>query len=299
MKIHTFYLRFAFWGGLLLTVCWLNACASPQQEQSLTQIQSQISVLSNEVRDAFQQSEEDLITLYKNLNSEVRLLQKNQADAVIVSDQLAASLAAIESKLDEYNSRMMKLSERLTSTETALTDRITSLSDQMSEIRSETTITPGSPPAQRPSDPISDPASGDSSQPLRPGEGVLDPQASQMYHDSYTRYVNGEFDSAIAGFQKYLEQYSDTDLADIAQFWIAESFFSLGEYETALGEYDKVISTYPESDKVSAAFFSKADAYLQLDRQIEAISHLKYVINQFPDSAAAREAQERLQSLGE
>ena len=143
------------------------------------------------------------------------------------------------------------------------------------------------------------PPTTDLPEPALPQETSLDPQASEFYHSAYTAYVNGDFDTAITGFQKYLEEYPDTELVDIAQFWIAESFFSIGEYETALKEYDKLITQFPESDKIPAAFLSKADAYLQLDRQIEAISHLKYIINQFPESAAAQKATERLRSLGE
>ncbi len=298
MKIRRTYRHVLFWSGVVCSLCFLTACPSPQQEQSLTQIQSQLAVLSNEVRDSFKQSEEGVIDLYETLNREVKVLQKNQADAATVNDQLAASLIAIEAKLDEYNSRMMKLDARLDTTEAALTERISSLSDQMSEIGSETTITPGGPewqpemaPAEREMPDVSEP-------PVSEGESP-DSEASRMYHQPYTLYVNGDFESAIAGFQKYLELYPDTELADISQFWIAESFFSLGEYETALQEYDRLISQYPNSDKIPDAFFSKAEVYLQLERQIEAISHLKYVINQFPNTMVAQKAGDRLRSLGE
>jgi tol-pal system protein YbgF len=261
----------------------------------LTQIQSQVSVLSNEMREAFRKTEEDTISLYGELNEDVRVLQKNQANSASANEQLAAALIALEAKLDEYNSRMMNLSERLDSTENVLTERITSLSEQMSDIRSETTVTPGTPPAQpQPVPTVSGESSGEEE--LTAGEET-DSESSRMYHQAYTLYVNGEFDSAIAGFQAYLNQFPESELADISQFWVAESFFSLGEYEVALQEYDSLINQYPSSDKISDAFYSKADAYLQLDRQIEAISHLKYVVSQFPNTAAAQRAKERLQSL--
>jgi len=298
VNICTFYRPVLFWGGVICSVCLVTACPSPQQEQSLTQIQSQLSVLSNEVRDSFQQSEEDVIALYGTLNDEVKILQKNQADASAVNDQLSASLLAIEAKLDEFNSRMMKLNERLDSTESALTERISSLSDQMGEISSEATITPGVP-VQRPAT-LPAPTTPDVVPKSPPSEEAsLDSDASRLYHQAYTFYVNGDFESAIAGFQKYVNTYPDTDLADISQFWVAESFFSLGEYETALREYDKLITKYPNSDKIPDAFFSKAQAFLQLGRQIEAISHLNYVINQFPNTTVAQKANERLRSLGE
>ncbi|MBD3326240.1 tol-pal system protein YbgF, partial [candidate division KSB3 bacterium] len=236
------------------------------------------------------------ITLYKDLTEDIRALQKNQADAGVTIDQLTTTLAAIEAKLDEYNTRMSRLSERLDQTEMAMTERITSLSEQVNEIGRETTIIPGQPPGDRP--PLSsDPASGVT--PTDEPGSTLDPEASRFYHQAYTAYVNGDFDTAILGFQDYLARYPDTELTDIAQFWIAESYFSMGDYETALREYDKFISQYPESDKLPAAFLSKADAYLKLDRQIEAISHLKYIVNRFPDTPAAQKAADRLQALGE
>ena len=305
MKTRKRTMNVAFWVVLLSTGVFLSACSDTQQEQSLTHIQSQIAVLSNEVRDSFKKSEDDRIDLYKRLDEEVRLLKKNQADSATITDQLAASLTAIDAKLDEYNARMLKLSERLNTTETALTERITSLSEQVSDIGRETIITPASSlqqPFQQPSQglteapiggpPETEPSQGTTLSPeTGPSQGAtLSPEASAFYHNAYTAYVNGDFDMAIAGFQKYLQEYPDTVLVDVAQFWVAESFFSIGEYETALQEYDKLITQHSDSDKIPAAFFSKADAYLQLDRQIEAISHLKYIINQFPESTAAQKA---------
>ena len=281
----------AMYGCVASLTLFLMSCGVPQQEQSLTQIQSQLSVLSNEVRSSFEKSEEETANLYKQLNEEVRQLQKNQADASAVDDQLTTLLTAIEAKLDEYNSRMSQLSERLDATESALTERMNSMTDQMGETKEEPAATPELPMQESPSAPEGE---------TPPDEAAsVDSEAARMYHQPYTMYVNGDFEGAIAGFQKYLEHYSDSELSDIAQFWIAESFFSLGEYETALKEYDTMINKYPKSDKIADAFLSKADTFLKLDRQIEAISHLKYVINQFPDSATAQKAAEKLKTLGE
>ena len=292
--------------GLVGIAFFMTGCPNPQQEQSLTQIQSQISVLSNEVRDSFHQTEEARVESYQKLAEDIRLLQQNQADASATNDQLITALNAIEAKLDEYNDRMAKLNERLDSTETALTERITSLSEQVNDMGHETTIIPGTP-TQRPTTP---PPTGVSDQslpsvptttetPEQPPVDSVDSEESQFYHSVYTAYVNGDFERAIGGFQKFLDTYPQSELADISQFWIAESFFSLGEYETANQEYDRLLQKYPNSDKVPAALFGKADAYLKLERQIEAISHLRYIVNQFPNSPIAQKAAERLKALGE
>ena len=296
--------KFLFLACLVGFSLLITGCPNPQQEQSLTQIQSQISVLSNEMREAFKQTEDERIASYEKMVEDIRLLQKNQANTSATNDQLLTALNAIEAKLDEYNARMIKLNERLDSTETALTERITSLSEQVNDMGRETTITPGQP-VQQPPSPSGPSVPSVPSLPSAPEtpqdttQESVDSEESQFYHSVYTAYVNGDFERAIGGFQKFLDTYPQSELADIAQFWIAESFFSLGEYETANQEYDRMLEKYPRSDKVPAALFGKADAYLKLDRQIEAISHLRYIVNQFPNSPIAQKAAERLRALGE
>lgn len=285
-------------GGLFIgMLLLLTACPSPTQEKSLTQIRSQISVLSTEMRESFGKSEDDRISLYKQLNDDVKVLQKSQADMSAASDELRASLTAVDAKLDEYNTRMAQLNERLEFVEQTLAERITLLSEQVNEIGREATINSGTPSTR--SQPTTTPERTPVERvPLvQDPEIESDPQAVQMYQTAYMAYVNGNFDKAVAGFQRYLEGYPDSERTDLAQYWIAESFFSLGEFEAALNEYDTLIMKYPNSDRVPAAYFSKADAYLKLDRQMEAISHLRYIVDQFPTSAAAQRAEERLRTL--
>lgn len=269
----------------------LTACPNTGgQDKSLTQIRSQLSVLSTEMRESFVRSEEERISLYKQLNDDIKVLRKNQADTSAVSDELRTSLTAIDAKLDEYNRRMEKLSEYLDLVEKTLTERIAFLSDQVSEMGSDSVISPDNTPIPQQTPLI---------EPTPTPQSELDREVQQIYHTAYTAYVNGDFDTAIAGFEKYLELYPDTELADIAQYWIAESFFSLGEFETALREYDRFIGKYPNSDKIPAAYFSKAEVYLKLDRRLEANSHLEYIIERFPETDTARKAEERLRSLHE
>lgn len=290
---------YVFYFLLVSTTLLLTACPDAGQEQALTQIQTQLSVLSNETRESFVASEEDRVSLYQKLNEDVTLLKQNQAAASATNDDLQTAIIAIEAKIDEYNTRMTLLDEQLGLVETSLTERITSLSEQVSELGRETTIAPG--PARTPTPrPTTTPPPVSPLTPDEPtSEEQVDSEASQFYHTSYTAYMNGDYDTAIAGFEKFLETYGETELADMAQYWIAESFFGLGEYETALNEYDRLIGEYPESDKVADAYLNKAVTYIQLDRQIEAISHLKYVVNRFPNTAAAQQAAERLRAMGE
>jgi len=288
-----------FWGLMLSSALVLTGCPNPGQEKSLTQIRSQLSVLSTEMRESFGKSEEEQVSLYKDLNEDITLLQKNQADVTAENDEFRAALTTIDAKLDEYNTRMEQLNERLVVAETSLVDRITSLSEQVNDIGRETTIssrpTRRAPAASTPTPTVQ--ALPTTPQVPTPPQSDSNPEAAQMYQQVYMAYVNGNFDDAISGFERYLELYPNVQQADLAQYWVAESFFSLGEFETALREYDSLITQHPNSDRIPAAYFSKADAYLKLDRQIEAISHLRYIVSHFPNTTAAQRAEERLKVL--
>jgi tol-pal system protein YbgF len=288
-----------FCGLLVGSILLLTACPNPAQEKSLTQIRSQLTVLSTEMHESFGKSEEERVALYKELNEDINVLQTNQANVAAENEEFQAALAAIEAKLDEYNVRMAQVNERISLVETALIDRITSLSEQVNEIGRETTIG-SNPPTTRTTlqnpTPTAQPAIPQvTATPLSPADS--NPEAAQMYQQVYMGYVNGNFDDAISGFERYLELYPDSQRADLAQYWIAESFFSLGEFEASLQEYDRLITQYPSSERIPAAYFSKADAYLKLDRQIEAISHLRYIVTQFPNTTVAQRAEERLRTL--
>lgn len=291
----------ALLGGLLgVALMFLTGCpTTTNQEKSLEQIRSQLSVISTEMRESFGKSEEESVALYKKINDDIKVLQKNQADISSVNEELRAALTAIEAKLDEYNSRIASLNERLKTTETSLSERVTLLSEQVNTIGRGTTLQPGASSTPRPS-PTPEATINEPSSLASPGNNPApeaNSEAEQLYQKAYMSYINGNFDAAIAGFERYLELFPDSQRADLAQYWIAESFFSQDELETALQEYDKLITQYPNSERIAAAYFSKADVYLKLDRQIEAISHLRYILNQFPNSSAARRAEERLRTL--
>lgn len=294
------YNKLLLLGFLSSALLLLTGCpTTTNQEKSLEQIRSQLSVISTEMREAFGKTEEENIALYKSLNNDIKILQKNQADLGAVSDDLRVALTAINAKLDEYNIRIAQLNERLKTVETSFTERIALLAEQVSGLGRDSGINRGGTPTQQP-DVQPDATPTEAPPPLTPSqppETGANPETEQLYQKAYMAYVNGNFDVAIAGFERYLELYPESQRSDLAQYWIAESLFSQGEFDSALQAYDKLITQYPNSERIAAAYFSKADAYLKLDRQIEAISHLRYILNQYPNSAVARRAEERLRTL--
>jgi tol-pal system protein YbgF len=119
----------------------------------------------------------------------------------------------------------------------------------------------------------------------------------QLFRAAYGFYMDGDYDTAIAGFQKYLFDYPDTQLAGAAQYWIAESLAKLEEYEIALQEYDRLLTQYPQNDKLPDGYYGKASVLAKLGQTEEARQLLHYVLDHFGGSIAARKAENRLQEM--
>lgn len=327
---HSF-LKEISWPALVILLLNIAGCASGtasgRSGDPLIQLQNQIVALRSEVNQSLRRAEKDRATLSQQLEP----LQRSQADYLADSEELKSRLQAIETRLNEYSEQMIQLAENINNLQTKIGDvlearqigsvgvpnigpntrpvpsQVTGVTPDSSPVpsgvtdatlgRSEITapLQPSQPPPLPPSPSTEFPGTG----PEAGTTGTMDPTTPEhLYQIAYNEYTQGNYDVAIAGFQKYLELYPNRELADFSQYWIAESFFNLREYETALKEYDKLINLYPRSKRLSWAYYNKAQAFLKLGKQIEAISHLRYILNQFPNSEVADKARQDLAALG-
>ena len=120
----------------------------------------------------------------------------------------------------------------------------------------------------------------------------------ELYDSSYSDYLGGQYDLAIAGFRRYLASFSETDLADNANYWIAESLFSQRKYSQAINEFDRILQGYPRSDKIPSVLLKKGYAYLEVGQREQGVVQLRNVVREYPQSDEANLARQRLRSLG-
>ena len=107
----------------------------------------------------------------------------------------------------------------------------------------------------------------------------------------------GRYPQAEAGFKQYLADFPDGDLADNAQYWLAETYYVNREFETALAAFNQVLEQYPNSRKTPDAMLKAGFCKAELGRTDEARATLEGVVEQYPDSTAARLASQRLDRL--
>jgi len=106
-----------------------------------------------------------------------------------------------------------------------------------------------------------------------------------------------QYDKAIQQFRNFQRKYPNSDMADDAQYLIGESYFAQKDYNRAILEFNDVLK-YRRGDKIPAALLRQAQAFLEIGDRTDARLILQKLVNDYPNSEQAREAKDRLQTLG-
>ena len=122
--------------------------------------------------------------------------------------------------------------------------------------------------------------------------GTPDPEA--MYQAAYSDIAAGRYNLAREAFQTYLRYFSDTEVADNAQYWIGECYYATGDFAGAIPEFQKVVQNYPKADKVPSALLKIGLSYSRLGNSVEAKKYYRLLIQKYPKSSEASAARERL-----
>jgi tol-pal system protein YbgF len=123
------------------------------------------------------------------------------------------------------------------------------------------------------------------------------PEAQDDYKLALRALNDQQYDKAIQQFRNFQRKYPNSDMADDAQYWIGESYFSQKDYNRAILEFNDVLK-YRRGDKLPAALLRQAQAFLEIGDRTDARLILQKLLNDYPNSEQAREAKERLQTLG-
>ncbi|MCI0663445.1 MAG: tetratricopeptide repeat protein [Acidobacteria bacterium] len=119
------------------------------------------------------------------------------------------------------------------------------------------------------------------------------------FSQAYLKYRERDYDSAVNLFRIYLRAFGQTEKADDALFWIAESLAAQGRLAEALAEYDSLLTTHPGGDKTAIAGLKKGLTLLQMERRQEGVEALKSVVSLHPNTQESEAAKAELVRLGE
>jgi tol-pal system protein YbgF len=117
------------------------------------------------------------------------------------------------------------------------------------------------------------------------------------YQAAFELLKEQRYEPAAMAFQQFLVSYPDSQLADNAQYWLAESYYVTQQYNEALAEFEKVIDSYPTSRKVPDALLKVGYCNYELERFNDARGALARVQAEYPDTTAARLAEQRIKRM--
>ena len=119
------------------------------------------------------------------------------------------------------------------------------------------------------------------------------------YQAAFELLKEQRYEPAAMAFKQFLLSFPDSQLADNAQYWLAESYYVTGLFELALADFERVIRDYPASRKVPDALLKVGYCNYELQRWDKSRAALGRVTEAHADTTAARLADQRLKRLDE
>lgn len=266
---------------------------------------------------------------HQQIFADLRMLQEQTQLLRVAVAELAASLKAVNTRVDEQanltrklfadqgvqigslteNARILR--EKMDATNVSLSKDAHEMETIRQELATQRTLltqiitmlTPVPVPGD-PSNPTAAGAAGVAGATPPAGTGTTAPPPVQLppppqnpqraFDTAFGDYATGQFDMAIAGFQYYIETFPTSPDVPKARYHVAESHYGKGAYKEAVAAYEQVLKLDKGTDWEAPALYKQGLAYEQLGQTERAKANWELVRKSFPDSSAAMMAAQNL-----
>ena len=117
------------------------------------------------------------------------------------------------------------------------------------------------------------------------------------YQAAFSALKDGQYERAIAGFQKFLSTFGDSPLADNAQYWLGEAYYVNRSFPEAQSAFQRVVDKYPQSRKIPDALLKIGYCRYELKQWDAARQVLSQVATQYSDTTSGGLARQRLDKM--
>jgi len=118
-----------------------------------------------------------------------------------------------------------------------------------------------------------------------------------VYDAAWADYTRGDYAIARDGFQEVVDRFGQSELADDAEYWVAETWYAQRDYEQARDGFDGVIAHHPTSDVIPAAQLKLGYSLIETGEPERAVQILRELQSSHPDSDEALIAGHKLTTL--
>jgi tol-pal system protein YbgF len=247
---------------------------------------------------------------YLQLLAEIRMLQEQNAQLKQLFDTLQDTLKAFSTKLDEQAATNRKgmadqtlavnnigdtvrvLREKADDTNV----RISTVAQEIQALRQALASQP--PPQVSVAPATGDPSGGTASpQPSTPTVPIgVSPQ--RAFDSAYDDFTASRYDTAIKGFELFIQTFPRLPQAAQAQFNIGASYFNQNKWPEALAAFQLVTTQYPQDADMNAqALFKIGQTYEQMKQVDNAKKAFETVVQKYPASFQATQAAQALLRL--
>ena len=130
-----------------------------------------------------------------------------------------------------------------------------------------------------------------------PSPGAADPGPNTLFQLALDQLRRGSAGTARIAFEELLTKHPTSDVADDAQFYLAEAYAAENQSAAADSAYLLVVTKYPESPRAPTALFKRALAKVASNDTETAKAMFNDLIAKYPRSDEAALARERLRTL--
>ena len=261
------------------------AAAQSQRERQimadLRMLQEQTQLLQQQLTAAIEQLATTLKTINSRIDDQNATTRKSFADQKLAVDQFGGDLRIVRERIDENTVRITSLAQEVEALRLAIPQFQTTAPAVAVDPSAGAATAPGAPPEAAPPTVA-----------LAPG---MTPQ--RLYNTSLSDFTMGQWALCIEGFNSYLRNFSRTDLADDAQWYIGECYQQDGKFSEAIDAYNRVIANYPKGDRVPDAYYKRGVALSALGQVDRARESFETLMKNYPDHETSRLAKQQLDRL--
>lgn len=242
---------------------------------------------------------------FVQVREDVRHLAKAQEQDRKQYEELQSRLASLDAKVQAVSGQpgetaaLQKRTEELSAWLRSLETRLTRLGELPRPPAKPDALT-SEPPVELSREPSrqSSPAKiPPLPEPMLPLPGTPDITPTSAFNLPYNDYIDGRYELAIAGFQRFVQDFPSASRVPDAHYWMGEAYYSLKDYSNATQAFERLVSEYPRSDKVPPALFKLGVVAAETGDVRKARTYFKRVIEEFSGSNEARLAKHKLAEI--
>jgi TolA-binding protein len=267
--------------GLVLSAS--PAWAGPSKEY--LQLLAEIRMLQEQnaqLTQLFSSLKEDLQKFGTKLDDQAATNRKGIADQTLAINNIGDTVRVLREKADDTNVRISTVAQEIQALRQAIASAPSPQTLAPAPTGGDTTPPSGSQPAS----------------PTTPTVPIgVSPQ--RMFDSAYDDFTSNRYETAIKGFELFIQTFPRLPQAAAAQFNIGASYYNMGNHwNEARDAFLLVTTQYPQdADNNAQAFFKLGQTYEQMKQVDAAKKAYQTVMQKYPASFQATQANQALQRL--